>query len=192
MSTIDSEMLGDNEHNENNRPRRDWTPPAPEVERRLSAMIRDIGVAMLTTVAEDGTLRSRPMASLGSGLENGEVWFFTSDDSGKVAEIDAEHEVNLAFSEPKDQRYISLSGVAEFQRDPDRARRLWTAAAKAWFPKGPTDPHLMLMRVRVRSAEYWDAPAGAMVSLFAMAESMITGQNPTSVGGDHGRVTLGR
>ena len=122
------------------------------------------------------------MVTQGRGLENGEVWFFTSDDSGKVSEIESEHEVNLAYSEPKDQRYVSLSGRARIVRDPERARRLWSPELKAWFPGGVDDPHLSLLRVRVHSAEYWDAPSGKMSGLIAYAKSKLAGEAPSEVG----------
>lgn len=169
--------------------RGNWSAPDAETSRKLSSLIKDIGTAMLTTVAPDGSLRSRPMATQGSPLENGEVWFFTSDDSGKVSEINSEHAVNLAYSEPKDQRYVSLSGIATVIRNREQARKRWTPALKAWFPGGLDDPHLALLRVRVQSAEYWDAPNGAMASLIAYAKSKLTGERTTEVG-EHEKVLM--
>lgn len=188
MSTIESDMLGYEERgtvggqstsgssSSSSSARRPWTPPDAETARKLSELIKDFGTAMLTTVAPDGGLRSRPMVAHGRGLENGELWFLTADDSGKVAEIESEHEVNLAYSEPKDQRYVSLSGRARLVRDVERVRRLWTPELKAWFPGGPDDKHLALLRVRIHSAEYWDAPSGKMAGLLAFAKSKLTGE----------------
>ena len=202
MCTIESDMLGYEERgtvggqstsgsSSYSNSRRKWTPPDPETTRKLSALIKDIGTAMLTTVAPDGGLRSRPMATQGRGLENGEVWFFTADNTGKISEIESEHEVNVAYSEPKDQRYVSLSGRARAIRDIEQARRLWSPELKAWFPGGPEDPHLTLLRVRVHSAEYWDAPSGTMASLIAYAKSKLTGESPAEVG-EHEKVLVSR
>lgn len=199
MSTIESDMLGFEERGTvggksagaSPSSRREWSTPDAETTGKLASLIKDIGVAMLTTVAPDGALRSRPMATLGSGFENGEVWLFTADDSGKVSEINAEHEVNLAYAEPRDQRYVSLSGVATLVRDPARARRMWNPAVKAWFPRGPEDPHLALLRVRVHAAEYWDAPGGRMASLFAMAKSTLTGESVVDTA-EHEKLSLAR
>ncbi len=200
MSTIESDMLGYEERGTvgggDGRRRTEarakkWAPPDAETQRKLNSLIRDIGTAMLTTVAPDGSLRSRPMVTQSAGLEDGELWFFTADDSGKVAEIEAEHEVNLAYAEPKDQRYVSLSGTAALKRDPARARRLWNNEVKAWFPGGPEDPRLALLRVRVHAAEYWDAPSGKMASLVALAKSKLTGESAGGVG-EHEKVLLSR
>lgn len=169
--TIESDMLGYEERGAVNGgkggaapPRRQWTPPDPDTTRKLSALIEDIGVAMLATVAPDGSLRSRPMVSQG-GIEEGELWFFTADDSGKIAEIEQDHEVNLAYAEPKDRRYVSISGRATLVRDPERVRRMWSPEVEAWFPGGPDDPRLALLRVRVHAAEYWDSSGGRMTHL---------------------------
>lgn len=208
MSTIESDMLGYEERgtvgqtggaagskssssSSASSKAREWTPPDAETTRKLTALIKDIGTAMLTTVAPDGGLRSRPMATQGRGLENGEVWFFTGDNSGKVSEIEAEHEVNLAYAEPKEQRYVSLSGSARVLRDPERAKKLWSPEVKAWFPGGPEDPHLALLRVRVHTAEYWDAPSGKMASLLALAKQKISGQSAGDIG-QHEKVSLAR
>ncbi len=202
MSTIESDMLGYEERgtvggkggaagSSRKAAQKNWSPPDAETQRKLNRLIKDIGTAMLTTVGPDGSLRSRPMVTQTAGLENGELWFFTADDSGKVAEIEAEHEVNLAYAEPKEQRYVSLSGTAALKRDPARARRLWNSEVKAWFPGGPEDPHLALLRVRVHTAEYWDAPSGKMASLIALAKSTLTGESAGEVG-EHEKVMLSR
>lgn len=197
MCTIESDMLGYEERGTvgagkgvSTKQRREWAPPDAETARKLSSLIKDIGVAMLTTVAPDGSLRSRPMATQG-GIEHGELWFFTADDSGKVAEIESEHEVNLAYAEPKEQRYVSISGRAALVRDAERARRMWSPEVKAWFPGGPEDPRLALLRVRVHAAEYWDAPGGRMASLYALAKAKLTGQ-PAGQVGEHEKVLAGR
>jgi general stress protein 26 len=180
MSTIESDMLGFEERGTvgdasgkppqdtpGGKSRREWMPPEPEAERQLNTLIAGIGVAMLTTATSEDGLRSRPMATQGRGLERGEIWFFTRDDSGKVFEIEGDHEVNLAYAEPGEQRYVSLSGRAAVLRDPERARALWSPEVETWFPGGPEDPHLALLRVRVHGAEAWDAAGAKMTGLFA-------------------------
>jgi general stress protein 26 len=191
MSTIESDMLGYEERGvvgggqgRAPAPRRscDWAPPDAETARKISQLVKDIGVAMLTTVAPDGALRSRPMATQGRGVEQGELWFFTRDDSGKVSEIEADHEVNLAYAEPKGQRYVSLAGRATVLRDPERARQLWSQELDAWFPAGPEDPHLALLRVRVHGAEAWEGASGKMTALINPAMSGPRDDSPTREG----------
>ena len=62
------------------------------------------------------------------------------------------------------------------------ARELWTPAARSWFPKGVEDPHLTLIRVRIQSAEYWDAGSSKMKQLVQMARTALTGRSPIHMG----------
>lgn len=132
--------------------------------------IKDVRVAMLTTTEQDGSLRSRPMYTQQAEFD-GDLWFFTADDSGKVAEIRADSDVNLAYAEPKDSRYVSVSGKAELVKDRAKIDELWSPMLKAWFNGGKDDPHLALLRVRVSEAEYWDDTQSKMSQLFGMIKA---------------------
>lgn len=140
---------------------------------------------MMTTVEKSGSLRSRPMYT--QQLEfDGELWFFTSDDSGKVAEIQADSDVNLTYAEPKDDLYVSVSGKADLVRDRSKIDELWNPSLKAWFKGGKDDPHIALLRVTVTEAEYWDDNHSKMSQLFGMAKAALTGE--TYTGTEHGTV----
>ncbi|PTY05952.1 general stress protein [Opitutaceae bacterium EW11] len=156
------------------------TPTQEEIEK-FAEFVKDIRFAMLTTQAPDGSLRSRPMATLATPFD-GDLWFFTDDDAPKVDEIVREHHVCVSYAEPEKQRYISVSGLATVVRDRARIQELWTPAAKAWFPRGIDDPHLAVLRVRTQRAEYWDAPSSKMVQLYGYAKAVFTGKRPENVG----------
>ncbi|HSN88084.1 MAG TPA: pyridoxamine 5'-phosphate oxidase family protein [Thermoanaerobaculia bacterium] len=144
---------------------------------KLRELIKGIRIAMLTTVDQDGSLRSRPMATQQTELD-GDLWFFTSHSSAKVGEVGREHQVNVSYSDPDDQRYVSVSGTASVLRDRAKAEELWNPALKAWFPKGLDDPDLALLKVEVQKAEYWDAPSSTMVYLAGLAKAAVTGKRP--------------
>lgn len=150
---------------------------ADDAADKLWRQIKNIKVCMLTTIDEDGTLRSRPMAGWQDAFD-GTLWFFTRASSHKVHEIGNHHEVNLAYAEPDRQDYVSVSGRAELVRDPDKARQLWREYLTTWFPKGLDDPDMALLKVTVEKAEYWDAPSSAMVYLYGYAKAKLTGEAP--------------
>lgn len=156
---------------------------------KLGELIRDVRVAMLTTVQDDGTLRSRPMAVQGNGFEDGSIWFFTGADSPKALEIRKDAHVNVSFAEPDDQRFVSIMGRGELVRDRATMERLWSAVLKAWFPKGLDDPELALIRVRVEGAEYWESPSSGVVHLIGLAKAALTGE-PLRKPGVNGKVDL--
>lgn len=143
--------------------------------RKLGEMIKDIEFAMLTTTEADGLLRSRPMATQQVDFD-GDLYFFTQASSPKVDEVEREHNVNVSYAKPDDQRYVSVSGKARLVRDRAKIEELWNPALKAWFPKGLDDPELALLKVSVEQAEYWDGPSSAVVYLVGLAKAMVTGQ----------------
>ena len=153
--------------------------------RRLGELIGAAGIAMLTTEEPDGTLRSRPLATLQLDSE-GKLWFFTAMSSPKVAEIDRHRKVNLSYANVERQSYVSVSGRSRLLRDPQKMRELWTPWVKPWFPDGLDDPDLGLLEVTVEEAEYWDAPASRMQRLFGLGQALTTGD--TSGLGEHAKL----
>ncbi len=143
--------------------------------KKVRELIKDIRFAMLTTIEEDGTLRSRPMATQEVEFD-GDLWFFTYGGAPKVDEIQHDQHVNVSYAEPKDQKYVSVSGRAQVVRDHQKIEELWNPLYKAWFPKGLDEPDLALLKVSVDKAEYWDSPSSKVVRLLGFAKAIITGE----------------
>ncbi len=148
---------------------------------KVRDMIKDIRIAMLTTVDEQENLVSRPMAVMQVD-EEGTIWFFTKRTSTKVDQISTnEHRVNLAFADVGDSDYVSVSGTAQELDDRAKVDELWNPQVKAWFPEGKDDPNLTLLKVHIDMAEYWNANDSTMIRLFQQATAVITG-NPPKMG----------
>jgi general stress protein 26 len=155
--------------------------------KKLYGLIKDVKIAMMTTVDMDGTLHSRPMHNQEAD-EHGDLWFFTQIQSPKITEISRDNEVNLAFSDPGSQTYVSVSGKAEIVRDKAKIEEKWSEPLRAWFPKGVDDPQIALLRVHPAKGEYWDSPSSTLVHLYGYAKAAITGQPPHP--GDQKKVDL--
>lgn len=155
--------------------------------KKLEEMIEGIRIAMLTTVDDDGTIRSRPMGT--QDIEfNGDLWFFTKEHSAKVEEVQQEHQVNVAYADPGKNRYVSVSGRATLVTDPVKLKELWTPVLKAWFPDGLEDPELALLKVSVEKAEYWEGPSSKVVQLLGFAKAALTGKPYDT--GEHEKLDL--
>lgn len=141
---------------------------------KISKLIEGIDFCMLTTI-DGGKLRSRPMSTQQAEFD-GEIWFFTSDNTHKVDEIAKDDRVCAAYAKPGDDTYVSVSGRAEIVRDRDKIKELWNPILKAWFPEGLDDPHLCLLKVTAEQAEYWDSPSGKLVQLFGFVKALATGE----------------
>jgi len=141
-------------------------------------MIKDIDFCMLTTIDEQGDPHSRPMSSNGDIDPNGDIWFFTGASSHKVSEIENSPKVNVSFADPKNQRYVSVTGSAQLTRDPKKIEELWRPEFKMWFPKGKDDPEIALMRIRLEKAEYWDSPSSTIAYVVNFVSAVVTGKQP--------------
>jgi general stress protein 26 len=150
----------------------------------LGELIHGIRHAMLTTASADGTLHSRPMATLERAFD-GDLYFFTGRASHKVEDIEARSQVNLAFSEPDRQRFVSVVGSAALIEDEGRKRELWSPAMTAWFPGGIDDPDLALLRVRVSQADAWTSPTSAVVRIAGFLHAVATGERTDLGRHDH-------
>jgi len=145
---------------------------------KLREMIKDIDFCMLTTIDEQGDPHSRPMSSNGDIDPNGDIWFFTGSSSHKVSEIENSPKVNVSFADPKNQRYVSVTGSAQLTRDPKKIEELWRPEFKMWFPKGKDDPEIALMRIRLEKAEYWDSPSSTIAYVVNFVSAVVTGKQP--------------
>ncbi len=147
-------------------------------KRKLWDLIKSIRFAMMTTDDPEIGLRSRPMASHQSAFD-GDLWFFTKSDTHKSREIALRPAVNLAYADPQNQTYVSVSGTADLSTDRSKAQELWNEGLRTWFPKGLDDPDLALIRVHVEHAEYWDAAASRMAYVYGYVKSRLSGKTPS-------------
>lgn len=153
----------------------------------MAELIKGIRFAMFTTEEEDGSLRSRPMATLDIEFD-GTLWFFTRADTSKVWEADHHKQVNVSFAEPEKNVFVSTSGTAVLVRDRVKFEEYWKPAYKLYFPDGLEDPELALLRVDVSHAEYWDSASTKLGRMFNFARAYLT--KDTSKLGDHAKVAV--
>ena len=91
--------------------------------------------------------------------------------------------VCLSYSSSEKNSFLSLSGVAKAVADQEKMKELYTPILKAWFPKGLEDPTLILIKVHIDEAEYWDGTSSKLVQVFKMGKAIVKGERYTS--GDH-------
>jgi general stress protein 26 len=152
----------------------------------LKQMLREFDTALLTSITPEGLVRARPMAVQDPGeIPDCDLWFVTSSDSGKVAEIARERQVGVCAYHPGNRGWLSISAWATFERDEELIRRLFKPAWKAWFVNGPDDPTIVLLKLMVERAEYWEPEGGRVRVLYEMVKARLKGEpadanlNPT-------------
>ncbi len=140
---------------------------------KIAELVKDIHIAMMTTVANDGTMNSRPMAVQNAPFD-GMLWFLARSNSGKVEDVAQDEHVTLTFAEPKSSKYIAIKGKASVSQDRGKIRELWNPMYKAWFPGGENDPQIVVIGVEVTEADYWEASDSKLVVLLKYAAASLT------------------
>lgn len=162
-------------------------PARPQAIQKISELIKDIRIAMLSTASPEGTIHSRPMATQETEFD-GELLFLTRQESSKTDEIAHQSQVTLSYVDSKHARFVCLSGRASLSKDRATIHELWNPLYKAWFPEGEQDPQITVIRVYIDHAEYWEAPANAVVRGYQLLKAAATkGRSPV---GEHQAVSL--
>jgi general stress protein 26 len=141
---------------------------------KIAELAKGIHIAMMTTVAKDGSMSSRPMAVQDKPFD-GTLWFLTRNTSEKIDEIADDQHVTLNFADTSASKYLSLKGRATVSEDRAKIKELWNPMYKAWFPKGEDDPEIAVLRVDVHEGDYWEATSGKIVMMMKYAVAAATG-----------------
>jgi general stress protein 26 len=121
---------------------------------KMEQIIRSIEIGMLTTVQENGELRSRPMLCAGYDFDT--LWFLVKESKPLIAESLSNRIVNVAFASPEKKIYASVTGLAQLVEDNKLVQKLWRPEMTSWFPSGLNEPDLALLRIDIQHAEAWD------------------------------------
>jgi general stress protein 26 len=149
-----------------------------EQRETVKQLIKDARIGMLTTMTSDGRHVSRPMA-LQDVEFDGDLWFFAYADSDLVAQVAANPQVNVSFSDAKQNAWVSISGAAVRIDDRGKLEELWNPLLKAWFPDGLETPNLTLIKVTGETAEYWEsAHSSRVLTMLGYAKAAVTGKTP--------------
>ncbi len=160
-----------------------------EAIARIKELVEDIDFTMLTTRDAEGNLVSRPMSTRAMD-DSGDIWFFTLDDTKKVAEAEAdpEHDVGLAYIDAKGHRYVSVAGRAHVLHDHAKMKDLYTPDLDIWFEDGLDTPGIALLRVTPVECEFWEPRHGKLITAAGMLKALVTKDTPDDTM-RHGRVS---
>jgi general stress protein 26 len=107
-----------------------------------------------------------------------DLWFVTALDTEKIDEIRANPKVGVLYYRDADNAYVSLAGTAEISTDKALIKSKWKESWKVWFPDGPDQENLALIKVAPHEAEYWEPKGGKLTVMFEMARGYLTGDHP--------------
>lgn len=136
----------------------------------LAKKMKDIDFAMLSTRAEGGQIAARPMSNNRDVDYDGDSYYFTTDDTVMVGDIERDPKVGLSFQGSAgilNQRplFVAIEGRADLIRDKSEFKAHWNSDIDRWFAEGVDTPGLVLIRVRAERAHYWDGENEGEVTL---------------------------
>jgi general stress protein 26 len=145
-------------------------------------------IAFMVTGAA-GRTNARPIGVVGDHAAfDGTLWFITDRRSEKIQEIALGPATSLIFQNDARGIYLYLRGRATAIDDREQVSRLYTPVQRTWFPDGPDDPNLLLIRFDAEDARYWEGHQSRTRLALAFVKSVVTGEPGRS--GDAGVADL--
>jgi general stress protein 26 len=157
---------------------------------KLFEHINDIEIAMMTTRRADGHLQSRAMATQRHAA-GADLWFVTAEGSPKLADLEYDPHVNLAYYKDRTREWVSVSGITSISRDRVKVAELYAPDWKMWFGSDgdprhgtPDDPRMVLIGVDVHAAMFLEVNKPQPIILFELVKGLVTGK-PAKLGEMH-------
>jgi len=122
---------------------------------QIATLINQIDICLFATRGDDGQLHARPMSNNGQVEWDGQSWFFAPTDGRLVTELRADPAAVAAYRAEEGFAFVSVSGRATIETDPELKERYWLDDLERWFPNGPADPNVALIRLDAEEAQWW-------------------------------------
>ena len=152
--------------------------------QKMYEIIEKMDTAIMVTRRPDGHLVSRVMARQ-HPAPGADLWFVTTDGSGKLDELAHDSHVNVTFYKSGSYEWVSIAGLAKVSTDRSIVAQLFEKDWKMWFPdRGdprdgtPEDPRMVLIGVDVHSAVFLEQDKPTPVMLFELVKGWVTSQEP--------------
>ena len=156
--------------------------------QHFNTLLHTFKHAMLTTKSRHGDFHARPMI-MAEVAEDGNLYLISDIHSEKIEELAEDSRVNVSMQEG--QRWVALAGKAEIVRDEEHMKKMWSEAWRVWFPQGPEDSSLVLIKVSPTQGEYWDNEGMSRIKyLYETAKAYVTGTTPSLDKDIHSKVSL--
>jgi general stress protein 26 len=142
---------------------------------KVRELLRRFQIAMMLTVSGEA-VSARPLGVVGdtAGFD-GTLWFITDERSGKVRAIESGAQTSLIFQNEQEGAFLHLTGRASIVDDRAKLKELYTPVQRTWFPDGPDDPNMTLIRFDADKGNYWDKHDSMLRLLVAFTKSAVTG-----------------
>jgi general stress protein 26 len=88
-----------------------------------------------------------------------------------MIEVKARPEVCFVGIDADEKVYLSVSGQAATLYDEALLRKIWKSSDDVWWPDGPQDRNVRILRFDPKIAGLWDGPANSALASSEMAKA---------------------
>lgn len=148
----------------------------------ITAIVKDVKFAMLTTLTDEGHLHACPMTTSETSLGAREIWFIGDKESEAVANIKQNPQANLAYVSNDNKDYVSINGTAELVDDKAKLEELWSPIYNAFYEHGKEDENVQLIKIVPNGAEYWRSGSTVINTAKMAAAALQDGKTAESLG----------
>lgn len=121
----------------------------------LSKKMKQIDITMMSTHTSGDEIASRPMSNNRDVDFDGTSYFFATDDTRTVSDIDKNRNVGLTYQGDGGFQ-IALEGDAELVRDKADFEDHWNPDLDKWFEDGVDTDGLVMIKVDATRIHYWN------------------------------------
>lgn len=132
--------------------------------KQAAQWMKELDFCMMTTIDGRGSMHSRPMSNNREVEYNGETFFFSLMDTGKVRQIQQSPRTSLIY-QGKDGLFIEVYGESHLIQQKTRFQEHWSDDLNAWFKDGIETEGLCLIRVKAHRIHYWQKGDEGMLEL---------------------------
>ncbi|MBC7641383.1 MAG: pyridoxamine 5'-phosphate oxidase family protein [Flavobacterium sp.] len=142
---------------------------------KLKKLVDEIKFCFFKTNPENHNIESSTIMTAQNVDKDGNIWFFSGIDSDRNRDIKTNQKVELYFSCPEKNAYLSVNAEAHIVLDKEKMKELWNPLLKIWFKDGVDDQNISLIMAKTKTANYWDSEGGKMINFIKMIAAAITG-----------------
>lgn len=141
---------------------------------KIKEMAGNIKVAMLLTGLNHPPIHVNPMKTKRVD-DDGSIWFLSSIKSDHNKNIQTDCNIQLIYSNPGDDQYLTIHGEAFTRSHMNDLKNLYDNSDDKWF-KGIDDPTLTAIHVIPQKAFYWSKKNNEFINFFEKGIDKLTGQ----------------
>jgi general stress protein 26 len=146
-----------------------------EAIEKMTKLVQDIKTAFLLTDLKKQPINAVPMLTKRVD-EQGNIWFLSLLDSEHNSNIEKDPQVQLLYSDPSNNEFLSLAGNASIESDKDLLANFDISEDDTWFKDADMSKYSSI-KIVPKEAYFWDSSRNKLNKTFEFGESDDKSEN---------------